>query len=159
MSINIDVFSKLEIAQVKNFCKEFAKENEYRIYEYFYNNDTHINDFVGAKFAGNVNIYNFAFLAPYKDRKADILFSISDEKRILREGGIENYIRNHGELVFHLALKGFRFLYKCKFYKKPIVSNINHDDYTDETDSDELNLLLADEFLSESSKALLINLF
>jgi hypothetical protein len=116
---NINIKQTLTIDECKNYCKYLASKYNYKIYEYFYNNDTHVNDFVGKKFAGNVNIYEFKFLEYYaRYRKDKIVFKLVDANKIIKD--TKGYLESHKELTFHLALKGFSFLYICEFRAKPV---------------------------------------
>ena len=70
------------------------------------------------QFPGDSNIYGFEVLKEYENWR--IRFNLTKPKAI-KKMGIEEYVSKNKELIFNLTIKGFRFLYVCKF------SNSNND--------------------------------
>lgn len=100
----------LHINTVKAFCADIAERNNYAMYDYFWDNHTE------TKFPGDSDIYSFKVLEEYDVWQ--IKFNLSKAKTV-RHVGLYEYVNKYRELVFHLTIKGYQFLYICVFNPAP----------------------------------------
>ena len=127
----------LTVADCKYYCNQIAKKLDLSTYDYFYDKS------VDMKFPGDSNIRTFQAFYPYEDWR--IKFNLTKPKTI-KKLGIEEYVSKHHELTFNLTIKGFRFLYVCKFSNPKeithgIVYNNTKTVYIEE-DSGQLSFIL-----------------
>lgn len=108
--------SFLTVSDCKYYCNQLAKKLNLSTYDYFY------DKYSEMQFPGDSNIYAFEVLREYENWR--IRFNLTKPKTIQKQG-IEEYVSKNRELIFNLTIKGFRFLYVCKF------SNNNKDDIND----------------------------
>ena len=101
--------SFLTITDCKYYCNQLAKKLNLNTYDYFYDKSSEI------QFPGDSNIRTFQDFKSYEDWR--IRFNLTKPKTI-KKLGLEEYISKHHELAFNLTIKGFRFLYVCKFYNQ-----------------------------------------
>lgn len=110
--------SFLTILDCKYYCNQIAKKLDLIMYDYFYDNLNQV------KFPGDSNLRNFDVFKYYEDWQ--IKFNLTKPKIIMKMG-LDEYVSKNHELRFNLTIKGFSFLYVCKF------SNSNHnEDLVDE---------------------------
>ena len=98
--------SFLTITDCKYYCNQLAKKLNLSTYDYFY------DKYSEMQFPGDSNIYGFEVLKSYEDWR--IRFNLTKPKTI-KKIGLEEYVSKNKELIFNLTIKGFRFLYVCKF--------------------------------------------
>lgn len=98
--------SFLTVTDCKYYCNQLAKKLNLSTYDYFY------DKYSEMQFPGDSNIYEFKVLKEYENWR--IRFNLTKPKTI-KKLGIEEYVSKNKELVFNLTIKGFRFLYVCKF--------------------------------------------
>lgn len=106
--------SFLTVSDCKYYCKQIAKRLGYSIYDYFYDNYTE------TTFPGDSNLYNFKVFKSYEQWR--IRFNLTQPRTIARIG-IDEYVSKNRELKFNLTIKGFSFIYVCKF---SIPNEIKH---------------------------------
>lgn len=106
----VTVFDKfLTPIQCKSLCTEIAKRNNMELFDYYYDNQTEL------QFSGDCDICTFRALENYE--LWQIKFNLARPKTVLRLG-VDEYIRTHQELRFHLTIRGFSLLYVAKFSHK-----------------------------------------
>ena len=98
--------SFLTVSDCKYYCNQLAKKLNLNIYDYFY------DKYSEMQFSGDSNIYAFHIFKSYEGWR--IRFNLTKPNTI-KKMGIEEYVSKNKELVFNLTIKGFRFLYVCKF--------------------------------------------
>ena len=96
----------LSLKDCKDYCKLEAEKLGLKIEDFFEDN---INK---LKFAGNSNIYNFAAFRDYSEKQ--LSFKLVNMSKV-KETGLDEYVKEHKLLRFHLRLKGFSFCYSCSF--------------------------------------------
>lgn len=96
----------LPIMDCKYYCNQLAKKLNLSTFDYYYDKYTEL------QFPGDSNLRSFAVFNQYEDWQ--IKFNLCKPATI-KKMGIEEYVLKHKELRFHLTLKGFSFLYVCKF--------------------------------------------
>ena len=96
----------LTVSDCKYYCNQLAKKLNLNIYDYFY------DKYSEMQFSGDSNIYAFHVFKSYEGWR--IRFNLTKSNTI-KKMGIEEYVSKNKELVFNLTIKGFRFLYVCKF--------------------------------------------
>ena len=106
--------SFLTIQDCKYYCNQVANKLNLKTYDYFYDKSC------DTKFDGDSNIYNFKVLQSYESWR--IRFNLTKPKTIMKLG-LDNYISKNKELVFNLTIKGFSFIYVCKFYNDQDIIN------------------------------------
>jgi hypothetical protein len=104
--------SFLTISDCKYYCKQVAKKLGLTVYDYFYDKYTE------TQFPGDSNIYQF--FNQYEQWR--IRFNLT-QPRIISRIGLEEYVSKNRELKFNLTIKGFSFIYVCKF---SIPNEIRH---------------------------------
>ena len=110
----------LTINDCKFYCNQLAQRLDLTIYDYFYDNHTQL------KFPGDASLRNFDFLKSYEDWR--IKFNLSKPKTIMKMG-LDEYISKNHELDFYLTIKGFSFMYICKFSENNHNENNNTNQY------------------------------
>ena len=113
--------SFLTVSDCKYYCSQLAKKLNLSTYDYFY------DKYSETQFPGDSNIYTFQVFKSYEDWR--IRFNLTKPKTI-KKLGIEEYVSKNKELVFNLTIKGFRFLYVCKFSNPKEVTHAVLDNYT-----------------------------
>ena len=113
--------SFLTVTDCKYYCNQLAKKLNLSTYDYFY------DKYSEMQFPGNSNIYAFQVFKLYEDWR--IRFNLTKPKTI-KKLGIEEYVSKNKELVFNLTIKGFRFLYVCKFSNPKEVTHAVLDNNT-----------------------------
>ena len=98
--------SFLTVTDCKYYCNQLAKKMNLSTYDYFYDKYSEI------QFPGDSNIYAFQVFKSYEDWR--IRFNLTKSNTI-KKMGIEEYVSKNKELIFNLTIKGFGFLYVCKF--------------------------------------------
>lgn len=111
--------SFLTISDCKYYCNQIAKRLNLNTYDYFYDKYSEI------KFPGDSNIYSFNDFKSYENWR--IRFNLTKPKTILKMG-LDEYVSKYHELVFNLTIKGFRFLYICKFNNPDKITDTVLDD-------------------------------
>ena len=96
----------LTVSDCKYYCNQLAKKLNLNIYDYFY------DKYSEMQFSGDSNIYAFHVFKSYEGWR--IRFNLTKPNTI-KKMGIEEYVSKNKELVFNLTIKGFMFLYVCKF--------------------------------------------
>jgi hypothetical protein len=130
---------KIYSSEIKNACRNIADEYGYAVSFNYYDKTTKIN------YPGDIKLGSLFT----KHNVDDLKFTLSDSKRVKK--GVCNYIDAKGEIIFHLALKGYQFLLVCKF-TPDVVTQVKCND-----DDEALFLLRIDDFLSESNRLMLKN--
>ena len=129
--------SFLTITDCKYYCNQLAKKLNLSTYDYFYDKSSEV------QFSGDSNIYAFQGFKSYEDWR--IRFNLTKPKTI-KKIGIEEYVSKNKELIFNLTIKGFRFLYVCKFSNPKEVTHAVLDNHTKtvyiEEDSGQLSFIL-----------------
>ena len=113
--------SFLTITDCKYYCNQLAKKLNLSTYDYFYDKSSEV------QFSGDSNIYAFQGFKSYEDWR--IRFNLTKPKTI-KKIGIEEYVSKNKELIFNLTIKGFRFLYVCKFSNPKEVTHAVLDNHT-----------------------------
>ena len=113
--------SFLTVTDCKYYCNQLAKKLNLSTYDYFY------DKYSEMQFPGDSNIYAFQVFKSYEDWR--IRFNLTRPKTI-KKMGIEEYVSKNKELIFNLTIKGFRFLYVCKFSNPKEVTHTVLDNYT-----------------------------
>ena len=129
--------SFLTITDCKYYCNQLAKKLNLSTYDYFYDKSSEV------QFSGDSNIYAFQGFKSYEDWR--IRFNLTKPKTI-KKIGIEEYVSKNKELIFNLTIKGFRFLYVCKFSNPKEITHAVVDNNTKtvyvEEDSGQLSFIL-----------------
>ena len=99
----------LTISDCKYYCNQIANRLGLSTFDYFYDKYTEL------QFPGDSNLRTFKVFNDYEDWK--IKFNLCKPATISKMG-IDAYVLKHKELTFHLTLKGFSFIYVCKFSAK-----------------------------------------
>jgi hypothetical protein len=99
----------LTIADCKFYCNEVAKKLDLSVYDYFFDKHTHL------KFPGDTDIYSFEAFKQYQYWQ--VKFNLTKPGTI-RKIGLDEYVSKHHELVFNLTIRGFSFVYICRFSAK-----------------------------------------
>lgn len=107
--------SFLTIADCKYYCKQVASRLNLNVYDYFYDNRNKI------KFPGDSNIRNFEDFKSYEDWR--VRFNLACPKTI-KKIGLDEYVTRKHELKFNLTIKGYSFLYICRFSDPNYNENI-----------------------------------
>lgn len=131
----------LTIADCKYYCNQIAKRLNLTVFDYFYDKYNQI------QFPGDSNIYKFDAFRCYEDWR--VRFNLTKPATI-KKIGIDEYVSRHHELVFNLTIKGFSFVYVCKFSANNLNENIvygvvepnTNTLYIEETDTGQLRLVL-----------------
>lgn len=113
--------SFLTVSDCKYYCNQLAKRLGLSVYDYFYDKHT------DKQFPGNSNLYNFKVFQEYEQWR--IRFNLTRPRTISRIG-LDEYVMQNRELTFNLTIKGFSFLYVCKF---SIHNEIRHGSVDDNT--------------------------
>ena len=98
--------SYLTINSCKYYCNQLASKLNLTTYDYFYDNRNHI------KFSGDSDIKEFKVFKNYESWQ--VKFNLAKPATV-KKLGLEEYISKYHKLEFHLTIKGFSFLYICKF--------------------------------------------
>lgn len=106
MNLNEIFIPYRPVENYKAYCKQLAKDLEFTIYDYYFDNLNKL------QFPSNSDIYKFKEFRQYDWRK--IQFKLTNATTIQRMG-LQEYVRKNRELVFNLTIKGYSFLYVCKF--------------------------------------------
>ena len=129
--------SFLTVSDCKYYCNQLAKKLNLNIYDYFY------DKYSEMQFPGDSNIYGFEVLKEYENWR--IRFNLTKPNTI-KKMGIEEYVSKNKELVFNLTIKGFRFLYVCKFSNPKEITHAVVDNNTKtvyvQEDSGQLSFIL-----------------
>ena len=96
----------LTVADCKYYCNQVAKKLNLSTFDYFFDKYNHI------QFDGNSNLRTFEAFKCYEDWR--LKFNLTKPATI-KKIGLEEYVLKNRELVFNLTLKGFSFVYVCKF--------------------------------------------
>lgn len=127
----------LTINDCKYYCNQIAKRLNLNVFDYFYDNRNQI------QFPGDSNLYNFNVFKCYEDWQ--IKFNLTRPKTIMKMG-LDEYVFKYHELKFNLTIKGFSFLYICRFsannYNETANINTNDSLYIEETDTHQLCFVL-----------------
>jgi hypothetical protein len=115
---------KIYSSEIKNACYDIANEYGYTVDFHYYDKPTQINYPGDTKLGSLFTNHNVD----------DLKFTLSDSKRVKK--GVCNYIDTKGEIIFHLALKGYQFLLVCKFTPDIINTQVEYDE---EDDGDKIN--------------------
>lgn len=113
--------SFLTIQECKYYCNQTAAKLNLTTYDYFYDKSAEI------KFPGDSSLRSFKVFNEYEEWR--LRFNLTKPATI-KKLGLEEYISKYHELSFNLTIKGFRFLYVCKFSS---AKNQN-ETYTEEPD-------------------------
>ena len=112
------IFDKfLTVKDCKYYCNEVAKRLDLDVFDYFY------DKYNKVQFPGDSNIYNFEKFRYYEPSRITFILN---NMNIIMKTGLDEYVSKKRELIFRLAIKGYQFMYTCKFTDK------NHN----ETDND-----------------------
>ena len=129
--------SFLTVSDCKYYCNQLAKKLNLSTYDYFY------DKYSEMQFPSDSNIYGFEVLKEYENWR--IRFNLTKPKTI-KKMGIEEYVSKNKELIFNLTIKGFRFLYVCKFSNPKELTHAVLDNHTKtvyvEEDSGQLSFIL-----------------
>jgi hypothetical protein len=122
----------LTVADCKYYCKQIANRLDLNTFDYFFDKYSEL------QFPGDSNIRTFDAFHEYEDWR--LKFNLTKPATI-KKMGLDEYVSKKHELVFNLTIKGFRFLYVCKFSKKHEDKN---DDtlYIEEKDTGQMCMLL-----------------
>lgn len=101
--------SFLTIQDCKFYCKEVAKRLNLTTFDYFLDKHTQL------QFPGDSNLYTFKDFQNYEPWR--IRFNLTKPKTISKMG-LDEYVSKNHELVFNLTIKGYSFIYVCKFHAK-----------------------------------------
>lgn len=96
----------LTVSSCKHYCNQAAKRLNLITFDYFYDKRNEL------QFPGDSNIKQFKEFRDYQDWQ--IKFNLCKPATI-KKTGLDEYILKHRELTFHLTIKGYSFLYICKF--------------------------------------------
>jgi hypothetical protein len=105
----------LTITDCKYYCNQAAKRLNLSTFDYFF------DKYNGIQFPGNANLRNFEAFKPFEDWQ--IKFNLTKPATI-RKMGLDEYITKYHQLIFNLTIRGFSFVYICKF------SEPNHNEET-----------------------------
>ena len=124
--MSCSIFDKfLTVAGCKYYCNQIASRLNLRTFDYFYDKRNCI------QFPGDSNIYSFKEFREYE--KWRIRFNLTRPATI-KKAGLDEYVLSHKELTFNLTIKGYSFVYVCKF-SQPNCNEIKHGYLDDNTKS------------------------
>lgn len=127
--------SFLTVADCKYYCKQIANRLDLNTFDYFFDKYSEL------QFPGDSNIRSFEAFRGYEDWR--LRFNLTKPATI-KKMGLDEYVSKNKELVFNLTIKGFRFLYVCKFSEKN--PNVNTDVYNtlyiEDTDTGQMRFVL-----------------
>ena len=106
----------LTITDCKYYCNQLAKRLNLSVFDYFFDKYNQL------QFDGDSNLRSFEVFKDYEDWR--LKFNLTKPATI-KKTGLEEYVLKNKELVFNLTIKGFSFMYICKF------SANNHDETSD----------------------------
>lgn len=98
--------SFLTISDCKYYCNQVAKRLNLTVFDYFY------DKYNGLQFPGDADIYKFDTFKCYETWR--VRFNLTKPATI-KKIGLDEYVSKHHELTFNLTIKGFSFIYVCKF--------------------------------------------
>lgn len=116
------IFDKfLTVADCKYYCNQIATRLNLNTYDYFYDKGSE------TKFPGNSVISSFAEFRQYEKWK--IKFNLNRPATI-KKMGLDEYVLRYHELSFHLTIRGYSFIYVCKFSNPKQIERGKLDDNT-----------------------------
>lgn len=141
----------LTVSEIKRYCEDISSWCISEVkYHYWHTYRDKNNDVVRRKIGGDKDISTLRALEDYN--LDQIKFGLTSANKVA-ESGICGYIKDKGELVFNLKIKGVCVIFVAEF--EPIKLEFKDADPY-ENFSEELRLLIVDEFLSKENKSLLI---
>ena len=96
----------LTITDCKFYCNQISKRLGLSTFDYFFDKHNQI------QFPGDSNLRSFDAFKGYEDWR--LKFNLTKPATI-RKTGLDEYVLKNKELVFNLTIKGFSFVYICKF--------------------------------------------
>lgn len=112
--------SFLTVTDCKYYCNQVARRLNLSTFDYFFDKYNQI------QFDGDSNLRSFEVFKDYEDWR--LKFNLTKPKTI-KKMGLDEYVSKHHELVFNLTIKGFSFVYVCKFsdpnHNKIIIGTVD----------------------------------
>ena len=132
----------LTITDCKFYCNQISKRLELSTFDYFFDKYNQI------KFSGDSNLRTFDTFKGYEDWR--LKFNLTKPATI-RKTGLDEYVLKNKELVFNLTIKGFSFIYVCKFSVPShnetevlcgVIEPYNNTVYIEDTETKQLRMIL-----------------